>query len=85
MAKQESEAILEQNEHTTITANLVRGTITIKTDFEHHAGSPEGAIAEAMWLLRDGRMRDGRRGPMRAALMGAATMLEHALITDVSR
>lgn len=85
MANDESNAILEQNDHTTIAANIVAGTITITTDFEHHAGQPEAAIAEALWLLRDGRVRDRRPGKTTAALMAAASIIERALATDISR
>lgn len=75
-------AIIEQDEDTTIAANLIAGTIQIQTTFEKHHGSPEAVLVEAMWLLRDGRIRDGRSASVSAALLGAAQMLGSALSSE---
>ncbi len=76
------DAIIEQTEHTTIKANLISGRIVIETSFERHGGSPEAAIAEALWVLRDGRIRDGRISTTNAALLGAASMIDRAIAKE---
>ena len=74
-----SETIIEKNEKTTISANMISGTITIETE---HKGSLEGAIADAILLLRDGCIRDQRSRCLAAALLGAASMIERAVARE---
>ncbi len=72
-------AIIEQDEHTTIAANLVAGTIEIRCD---EGDSAEAVIAKALWLLREGRIRDGRPAITSAVLLAAASQIETALARE---
>ncbi len=83
MPRKNHDAIIEQTDDTTISANLVSGRITIETTFEKHHGSPERALVEALWVLRDGRIRDRRAARTTAALLEAAGSLERALNAEL--